>query len=126
MTDDTDNTTELVPVTSVPETPPKKRGNPLWQKGVSGNPKGKPKGARTRLGEAFMKAMAADFKEHKIDVIKRCREEKPVEYLKIVAELLPRGFELDVKATADDTFLELLRQMNTTAKIIQGEVINTD
>lgn len=30
-------------------------GNPNWKKGVSGNPKGKPKGAKTKFGLADLK-----------------------------------------------------------------------
>ena len=32
-----------------------------WKPGRSGNPKGRPKGARNRLGTEFLEALEADF-----------------------------------------------------------------
>lgn len=58
-----------------------------------GNP-GRPKGSRNKLGEAFVSALQSDFEEHGEDVIRRVREERPHEYLKVVASLLPRELKL--------------------------------
>ncbi len=54
-----------------------------------GNP-GRPKGARNRLGEAFLAALADDFDQNGIAAILATRTEKPAEYVKIVASLLPK------------------------------------
>ena len=35
-----------------------------FKPGQSGNPKGRPKGARNRLGTQFLEALEADFKQH--------------------------------------------------------------
>lgn len=56
-----------------------------------GNP-GRPKGARGKLGEHFIKAMADDFEVNGIEVIKRARDEDPLGYLKVIAGLLPKEF----------------------------------
>jgi len=32
-----------------------------WKPGESGNPRGRPRGARSKLGAAFIEALAADF-----------------------------------------------------------------
>lgn len=66
-----------------------------WQPGQSGNPKGRPKGSRHKLGEAFIEAMHEDFKQHGADVITKVRLENPEQYLKIIASMLPK--ELSVK-----------------------------
>lgn len=86
-----------------PVTPKKKRGNPAtlapaWKPGQSGNPKGKPKGSRNKLGEAFLDALQADFQEHGVVAIQTVREERPHEYLKVVASILPK--ELNVRTDA--------------------------
>ena len=61
-----------------------------FKPGQSGNPAGRPVGARSKLGEEFLSALHDDFAEHGVDVIRKVREERPHEYLKIVAGLLPK------------------------------------
>jgi hypothetical protein len=58
-----------------------------------GNP-GRPKGSRNRLGEAFIQALANDFDEHGVAAIATVREDRPHEYLKVVASLLPKQVEI--------------------------------
>lgn len=66
----------------------------LYKPGQSGNPNGRPKGSRNRLGEAFLQALASDFDQHGVDAIEKVRTEKPHEYLKVVASLLPKQVEI--------------------------------
>lgn len=66
-----------------------------FKPGQSGNPAGRPKGARAKLGEAFLQEMQADFAEHGKKVIALVREEKPGQYLKVVASILPKEFSAD-------------------------------
>jgi len=66
-----------------------------WEPGKSGNPKGRPKGSRNKLGEAFVSAMQDDFLEHGPTVIQQVRTEKPADYLKIIASILPKEFKIE-------------------------------
>jgi hypothetical protein len=64
-----------------------------------GNP-GRPKGARNKLGEEFLQDMLADWTEHGAKVIEDVRKDKPDQYLKVVASVLPK--ELNVKVSELD------------------------
>ena len=65
----------------------------LWQKGVSANPAGRPKGSRHKLEETFLKDLAKDWEGHGIQAIEAAREKDPVAYVRIVAALLPKKIE---------------------------------
>ena len=47
--------------------------------GQSGNPAGRPKGARSKLGETFLKALAEDFDELPIDLDTKLLGSHPAE-----------------------------------------------
>ena len=55
---------------------------------------GRPKGSRTKLGEAFITALQKDFEANGEVVIQEVRATKPGQYLKVIASLLPKQFEL--------------------------------
>ncbi len=59
------------------------------------NPKGRPKGSRNKLGESFLTDLQADWEQNGIAVIATVRQERPHEYLKVVASILPK--ELNVR-----------------------------
>lgn len=73
------------------ETSGKQKPGHLWKPGQSGNPLGRPKGARSRLSEDFLAALANDFEQHGAEAIQDVRTKKPEHYLKVIASLLPRG-----------------------------------
>lgn len=71
-------------------------GNPpVEHRFKPGNP-GRPKGSRNKLGEAFLEAVLADFEKHGVAVIERVRLEKPEQYLKVIASILPKEVHAEV------------------------------
>jgi uncharacterized protein DUF5681 len=66
-----------------------------YKPGQSGNPAGRPKGSRNKLSESFLKALSDDFESNGIEVIEKVRNDRPHEYLKIVATVLPKQMQLE-------------------------------
>jgi hypothetical protein len=64
-----------------------------FQPGQSGNPGGKPKGARNRLTAHFLNALADDFEVHGKKAIESARTEDPLGYVKVVGALMPKQIE---------------------------------
>ncbi|WP_455918771.1 hypothetical protein [Ensifer canadensis] len=81
-----------------------------------GNP-GRPKGARNKLGEAFLEKMLADFEQYGQDVIEKVRTEKPDQYLKVVASILPKDLNVNINNLdnlTDEQLVERIREFHGT------------
>ena len=88
------------------ENSPHKQLDPFkWKPGQSGNPAGKPKGAKHKLSEDLVKALADDFKENGVTAIATVRAEDPGKYLDIIAKIIPKDVDLNVNAS--DAFVRL-------------------
>jgi len=70
---------------------------------------GRPKGARNKLGEAFIADLYSDWSEHGAETIRRVRADKPADYVKVVAGLLPKEFKIEKPAIAEMSDDELTR-----------------
>ncbi|ASK88471.1 hypothetical protein [Sphingorhabdus sp. SMR4y] len=101
------------------------KGNPpVEHRFKPGNP-GRPKGARNKLGEAFIAALHDDFTEHGVAVIQTVRADKPDQYLKVIASLLPKEMNLNVTDTysemSDDELIERIRDLSASfAPLLAG------
>lgn len=80
---------------------------------------GRPKGARSKLGEAFIEALHDDFNEHGIAAIQLVRAEKPDQYLKVIASLLPKDVNLNFNPSDDMTDDELIQRIRALDATIQ-------
>lgn len=86
------------------------------------NPKGRPKGSRNKLGEAFITDLQADWAEHGSAAIATVRQERPHEYLKVVASILPK--ELNVRVDPleemdDDELTAILAAARAVSRVHQ-------
>jgi hypothetical protein len=70
---------------------------------------GRTKGARNKLGEAFIQALHDDFEAHGIEAVIKVRDEKPDQYLKVIASLLPKDVNLNLTDNLGDLSDDELR-----------------
>lgn len=85
--------------TSAPDDTGNKQALTRFKPGQSGNPKGRPKGSRSKLSEDFLSALCQDFETHGENVITSVRLRNPDTYLKIVAAILPSKLEANLTIT---------------------------
>jgi hypothetical protein len=99
----------------------KHKGLIPWQPGQSGNPAGRPKGSRNKLGEAFIEALHADFEENGAAAIVKCRTEKPDAYLKVLASILPKELKISNESDlSDEQLVERIRQLDSVIRPFLG------
>jgi hypothetical protein len=94
-----------------------------WKPGQSGNPAGRPKGSKQRLSESFISAMCDDFELHGQTVIDTVRAEKPSDYLKIIASIVPKEFTVRTETLedmSDEELLDSLEQVRSIATALVG------
>jgi ribosomal protein S17E len=74
------------------EDTPKQHRNlmPPWKPGQSGNPAGRPKGARSILQEDFFKVLQRKFEENGEAVIDEMIRDKPADFAKMLAGLMTK------------------------------------
>lgn len=92
----------------------KKQGlKPAWAPGQSGNPAGRPKGARNKLGEAFIEDLLHSWEAQGPAVIQRVIEEKPDQYLKVVASLMPKDLNVNLNQMDEMTDEQLIKRVRS-------------
>ena len=78
-----------------------------WQKGESGNPAGRPKGARNRLSESVLNELISHWELNGRDAIERTCKDQPGAYLRAVLSLVPKDFALTVERAEYPQYIEL-------------------
>jgi Family of unknown function (DUF5681) len=88
-----------------------------FKPGQSGNPAGRPAGSRNRLQGDFLYALAEDFREHGVEAIRIMRVERPAEYVKVVASLMPK----ELLVTQDNALTDLTDEQleHALAKVLR-------
>jgi hypothetical protein len=80
---------------------------------------GRPKGSRNKLGEDFIADLHADWQLHGIEVIKAVREQRPQDYLRVVASIMPKDFNVNVnnnRELTDDQLIARIRQLDAVIR----------
>ncbi len=91
--------------------------------GQSGNPKGRVRGSRNKLGAAFFDDLYSERLQHGSEVIARVREEQPAVFLKVVASTLPRDLNVNVdpyEDVTDEELTQMILRLKEEAKPADG------
>ena len=76
---------------------PQNRNLRPWQPGQSGNPAGRPVGARSKLAEAFLEDFYAHWQKNGTTAIEELFENDKATYVKIAASIMPKEVKVDVE-----------------------------
>ena len=78
-----------------------------FKPGQTGNPKGRPKGSRNKLGEDFLSDMLTVWREVGEDCIRRTAAEHPEKLVSIMAGILPKELNVNTNPVEELTDDEL-------------------
>jgi hypothetical protein len=99
----------------------------LFKPGQSGNPAGRPKGARSHLSASFLDDLKLTWSELGLDALRRCAATDPGRFCQIVAGLLPRDVRIDTHITVDPgEFIDRYRAARTMLGNAGAKVIDHD
>jgi len=62
---------------------------------------GRKPGSRNKLAGEFIDALYADFRKNGADAIKRVAAEEPAQYLRLIAQILPRELDIALSVNSD-------------------------
>lgn len=95
-----------------------------WVKGQSGNPKGKHGGKREKISAAYLNDLNAVWRSHGRAALVAAAEQEPAQFAAIVARLLPKETELNVRHDLSERFISAIRNAALPTSPSAGTVID--
>jgi hypothetical protein len=105
---------------SADSTAPKQVGRP-FQKGRSGNPKGRPVGSRNRFTEKFWNDFHSAWQKHGKKALEDCARDNPKDFCKVAAMLVPKEdkSKLELQIGIQSDFMHFLNDFRAAQQILQ-------
>jgi hypothetical protein len=92
-----------------------------FKPGQTGNPKGRPRGSRDKITQAFLNDLERHWRQHGKSALDAALEKAPESYVKVVASLLPK--DVNLNANVGETFLEILKAIDEKRISASGPVV---
>ena len=108
---------------------PERDANGRLLPGAALNPRGRPKGSKNALGQAFVDDLYQDWQVNGAAVIETVRTDKPDVYLKVIAQIIPRDIDVNVNVNemTPEQIIARIRQLDKQLQpIIDLVPVNDD
>src|SRR5262245_51509442 len=91
----------------------KSSGLKPWKPGQSGNPAGRPQGARSRFSETAVANLLEDWTKHGPGVLAKVRADDPSTYLRVAFSIIPKDVQiaLETRGPMDSDEMRKVRRV---------------
>lgn len=97
-----------------------KSGLRPWKPGQSGNPLGRPQGARSKFSEAACADALADWTTHGKDTLARVRQDDPSTYLRVLFSIIPKDIAVSIEQRTGPLDSQEMRSMRRLVDLIHA------
>lgn len=106
---------------SDPENTERKQAVTLFKPGQSGNPRGRPKGSRNKINEAFLRDFYEAWEAFGRPALMATAWTDPAAFVKVAAALLPKEFKIET-SVMDMTDEQLQQRIRSLAAALGDEI----
>ncbi|MCS3449544.1 hypothetical protein M2222_001635 [Bradyrhizobium elkanii] len=91
-----------------------------WKPGQSGNPAGRPQGARSKFAEVACADALKHWTSGGSDVLERVKKEDPSTYLRVLFSIIPKDIAVSIEQRSGPLDSQEMRSMRRLVEVIQA------
>jgi hypothetical protein len=97
-----------------------------WKPGQSGNPLGRPQGARSKFSEQACADALADWTANGAGVLERVRATDPSTYLRVLFSIIPKDIAVSIEQRTGPLDSNEVRMMRRLVDLIEACAVGAD